>query len=201
MEDIFWRRDKHQVEGAVRQLGYTLLKHRQSRALFYAIQSQEKSFDRCTSREYWTMPHTFVETFVKWDLHQNVLFAVGCLILSQRRVCAPIGCPLSAEMAHQWCAWREMVCFGKKGVHNFWMSVVQGLRTADVQSMPTVTMPHEHLFLPLSAVDSMLPSSHIPLSAMYTTNWVLIGDGRDILAFTMLTWVLDVARRWYLYER
>ena len=41
------------------------------------------------------------------------------------------------------------------------MSVVQGLWTAGVQRIPTVTMPHEHLFLQLSVVDSMLPSSHM----------------------------------------
>ena len=48
--------------------------------------------------------------------------------------------------------------------------------------MPTITMPHEHLFLPLGAVHSMPPSSHMraaprsqhvgaPVSAVHS-NWL-----------------------------
>ena len=65
-----------------------------------------------------------------------------------------IGGPLSAQLTDLWCVWREMVCLSKEGLQDFRVSVMQGIRTADVQPMPTVTMPHEHLFLPLSAVDS-----------------------------------------------
>ena len=164
MEDMFWKIDKQEVETAVSQLGRALLKHRRSTTLFYAIHRQEKSFDRVgtgTGREYWTIPHTFVEKFVKWDLHKNVLFVVDCLFLSQGQGGVPIGGPLSAQLADLWCVWREMVCLGKEGLQDFQISVVQGLQAAGVQPMPTVTMPHEDLFMPLSAVHNMLPSSHM----------------------------------------
>ena len=37
MEDMFWKIDKQEVETAISQLGRTLLKHRRSTTLFYAI--------------------------------------------------------------------------------------------------------------------------------------------------------------------
>ena len=88
----------------------------EARLLILLTRATLHSFDRvgtCTRREYWTIPHAFVDKSVKWDLHKNVLFVVGCLILSQGQGGVPIGGRLSAQFADLWCVWREMVCLGK----------------------------------------------------------------------------------------
>ena len=110
MTDMFWEIPSTEVKSALSWALSEVGKSARSKCLSFSVSKESKALDRlgkASTKGFVIVSQDALESFVSFDLFDNILFTAGAVILQQNGKGVPIGGFISAQAAELWAMWKE----------------------------------------------------------------------------------------------